>query len=104
MRIGVDTLEIKAQLKKWPPWEGGTKVYINGPGHMTKMAATPIYGKNQQGQLLEGVECHIYLYCFTFDDINLNRAFVIIVLFPKKYSNKKVCANDMRKKNALGIY
>ena len=57
-----------------------------------------------QGQLLEGVDCHIYLYCFTFDDINLNRAFVIIVLFPKKYSNKKVCANDMRKKNALGIY
>ena len=26
--------------------EGGTKVYINGPGHMTKMAAMPIYGKN----------------------------------------------------------
>ena len=59
---------------------------------------------NNQGQLLEGVECHIYLYCFTFDDINLNRAFVIIVLFPKNYSNKKVCANDIRKRNALGIY
>ena len=29
-----------------PPWEGGTKVYINGPGHMTKMAAMPLYGKN----------------------------------------------------------
>ena len=29
-----------------PPWEGGTKVYINGPGHMTKIAAMPIYGKN----------------------------------------------------------
>ena len=27
-------------------WEGGTKVYINGPGHMTKIAATSIYGKN----------------------------------------------------------
>ena len=27
-----------------PPWEGGTKVYINGPGHMTKMAAMLIYG------------------------------------------------------------
>ena len=28
-------------------WEGGTKVYLNGPGHMTKMAAMPIYnGKN----------------------------------------------------------
>ena len=38
----------------------------------------------EQGQLIEGVECHIYLYCFTFDDINLNRAFVIIVFFPKK--------------------
>ena len=25
-------------------WE--TKFYINGPGHMTKMAAMPIYGKN----------------------------------------------------------
>ena len=60
--------------------------------------------RHYQGQLLEGVECHIYLYYFTFDDINLNRVFVIIVLFPKKYSNKKVCANDIRKKNALGIY
>ena len=27
-------------------WDGGTKVCSNGPGHMTKMAATPIYGKN----------------------------------------------------------
>ena len=44
---------------------------------------------NIQGQLLEGVECHIYLYCFSFDDINLNRALVIIVLFPTKYSNRK---------------
>ena len=33
-------------IKVEPPWEGGTKVYINGPGHITKMAATPIYGKN----------------------------------------------------------
>ena len=24
----------------------GTKVCSNGPGHMTKMAAMPIYGKN----------------------------------------------------------
>ena len=27
-------------------WEGGTKVCINSPGHMTKIAATPIHGKN----------------------------------------------------------
>ena len=36
---------IKAKFYVEPPWEGGTKVYINCPGHMTKMAATPIYGK-----------------------------------------------------------
>ena len=28
------------------PWDGGTKVCSNGPGHMTKMATMPIYGKN----------------------------------------------------------
>ena len=39
-------LPIKAKFYTEPPWEGGTKVYINGPGHMTKMAAMPIYGKN----------------------------------------------------------
>ena len=38
--------QIKAKFYVEPPWEGGTKVCINGPGHMTKMAAMPIYGKN----------------------------------------------------------
>ena len=37
---------IKAKYYVEPPWEGGTKVYIDGPGHMTKMATTPIYGEN----------------------------------------------------------
>ena len=37
---------IKAKFYVEPPLEGGTKVYINGPGHMTKMATTPIYGEN----------------------------------------------------------
>ena len=31
-----------------PPWEVGEKDYINGTGHMTKMAAMLIYGKNLQ--------------------------------------------------------
>ena len=39
-------LPIKAKFYVEPPWEGGTKVYINGPGHMTKMATMPIYVKN----------------------------------------------------------
>ena len=29
-----------------PPWDGGIKLYSNGPGHMANMAAMPIYGKN----------------------------------------------------------
>ena len=28
-----------------PHWEGGKKIHKNGPSHMTKMAAMPIYGK-----------------------------------------------------------
>ena len=37
---------IKSKFYVESPWEGGMKVYINGPGLMTKMAATPIYCKN----------------------------------------------------------
>ena len=29
-----------------PPLDGGTKICSNGAGHVTKMAAMPIYGKN----------------------------------------------------------
>ena len=36
---------IKAKFYVEPPWESGMKVYINGPGHITKMAAMLIYGK-----------------------------------------------------------
>ena len=28
-----------------PLWEGRTKVCLNGPGHMIKLAASPIFGK-----------------------------------------------------------
>ena len=37
---------IKAKFYVEPPWVGGTKVCSRHLGHMTKMAATPIYGKN----------------------------------------------------------
>ena len=30
------------------PWDGGMKVCSTGPGHMTKMAAMPIYGRKLQ--------------------------------------------------------
>ena len=37
---------IKAKFYLEPPWVGGTKVCSRHLGHMTKMAAMPIYGKN----------------------------------------------------------
>ena len=36
----------EAKFHMESPWDGGTKVCSNGPGHMTKLAAMPIYGKN----------------------------------------------------------
>ena len=43
---------IKVKFHMEPPWDGGTKVCSNGQGHMTKMAATPIYGKYFKNLLL----------------------------------------------------
>ena len=40
------TRPIEAKLHAEPPWDGGTKACSNGQGHMTKMAAMHIYGKN----------------------------------------------------------
>ena len=37
---------IKAKFYVEPPWVEGTKFCSRHLGHMTKMAATPIYGKN----------------------------------------------------------
>ena len=36
---------IEAKFHMAPPWDGGMEVYSNGQGHMTKMAAMPIYDK-----------------------------------------------------------
>ena len=37
---------IEAKIHVASPWDGGTKVRSNGPGHMTKMTAVPIYSIN----------------------------------------------------------
>ena len=39
---------IEAKFHVDPPRDWGTKVYSNGPGHKTKMAAMPIYSKNMK--------------------------------------------------------
>ena len=38
---------------KGSPLGAGTKDFSNGPGHMTKIAAMPIYGKNTLKNLLQ---------------------------------------------------
>ena len=45
--------QIKAKFYVEPPWVGGTKVYLLHLGHMAKIAATPIYGKNPESSSLE---------------------------------------------------
>ena len=35
-----------------PSWDEGTKFCLNGPGHMTKTAAMPIYGNKLKKNLL----------------------------------------------------
>ena len=46
---------IKATFHVEPPWDGGTKICSNGTGHMTKMAAMAIYGKNLK-QIFSGTK------------------------------------------------
>ena len=43
---------IEAKFHVEPPWDRGTKVCSNGPGHMTNMAVMPIYNKNLKNLLL----------------------------------------------------
>ena len=43
---------IRVKFHMEPPWDGGTKVCTTGPGHMTKMAATPICDKPLKKNLL----------------------------------------------------
>ena len=51
-----ESIAIEAKLYVEPTWDGGTKVCSNGPGHMTKMAAMHIYGKNLKNLLLRNLK------------------------------------------------
>ena len=44
---------IEATFHVDPPWDEGMKYCSNGPGHMTSLAAIPIYGKNLKKSSLE---------------------------------------------------
>ena len=45
--LSLETAKLtEAKFHLYPPWDWGTKVCSNSPGHMTNMAVMPIYGKN----------------------------------------------------------
>ena len=48
--------QIEAKFHVESPWDGETKIYSNGPGHMTKMAAMPIYGNNLTKTFFSGTK------------------------------------------------
>ena len=41
-------MPIEAKFHVGPQWVRGTKVHLNGPGHMTKVATMPIYSKHMK--------------------------------------------------------
>ena len=43
-----NTRPFEAKFHMEPPWEVGMKIYLNVPGHMTKMASSPIYEKTSK--------------------------------------------------------
>ena len=47
---------IEAKFHMESPWDRGTKVCSNGPGHMTKVAAMPIYSKNLKKIFFSGTK------------------------------------------------
>ena len=51
----------KAKFHVESPWDRGTKVCSNSPGHMTNMAALPIYGKNLKKIFFSGTKKPITL-------------------------------------------
>ena len=47
---------IEAKFNVEPQWDGGTNICSNGPSHMIKMAAIPIYGKNIKKKIFSGTK------------------------------------------------
>ena len=59
-----------------PPWEVGKTVYINGTGHMTKMAATLIHGKKHSKIFFKTNSPMIMKLCMEQDVLKLYRIYI----------------------------
>ena len=56
LNISETTGPVKVKFHMEPLWDGETKVCSDCPGHMTKMAAMPIYGKNLKKSSFSGTK------------------------------------------------
>ena len=72
-----------------PPWEGGTKVYINGPGQLTKMADTPINSKHLQKSSSSPMTMKLGMehYALKLYELNINDAPVLTLTYFTAMSN-----------------
>ena len=50
----ITTRPTEAKFHVESPWNGRTIAFTNGPGHMTKIAAMPVYGKNLKKNVFSG--------------------------------------------------
>ena len=83
------TRPIEAKSYAKPPWDGGTKVCSNGPGHVTKMAVMPIYDKNLKKIFFSGTRkpmtlklgklhwVHEYYQIYSNDDPGLTLTYLL---------------------------
>ena len=73
---------IDAKFDVDPPWDWGTKVCSNGPGHMTKMAAMPIYGTKKPMTLKVDMQHRVleYYEIYSNDDTGLTLTYFIVSL------------------------
>ena len=64
-------IELKLHMKT--PYDRLAKIYTNCTGHMTKMATTPIYGKNPLNILFSGTKRPVALELGSIGDVGPTR-------------------------------
>ena len=73
-----------------PPWDVGMKICSNVPGHMTKMASSPIYGKNLQKSLSSGnlvIQYRILKYYKICSNDDTGLTVTIFMTWPNSFPN-----------------
>ena len=79
-------------------WGGGTKVCANSPGHMTKMASMPIYGKNLKKpkrqwpwNLVCSIGCSNIFYAPNLEDVDWAYWFLVVRACVRASLHQELC-------------